>query len=250
MKQIETVTNVAHAFGTRTVVPVERVLLVDDDDTVREVLGQYLQVAGFEVLQTANGDEALGLIERERPDLVILDILLPGLDGLEICRRLRTVSGIPVLMLTARAEDQHKATAFTIGVDDYVTKPFSPREIILRVRAILRRVSAVRSSAVLSSEELYVADLHIDLQAREVERCGSRVELTAKEFDLLLFLVRHPRQVFSRQQLLDHVWDFAYYGDANTVTVYIHRLRDKLEVNPAAPRHFKTIRSIGYKFEL
>ncbi len=229
--------------------PRRRILVVDDEASVREVLGQYLEHEGYAVYQAADGAEALTLAQASPPDLVILDLMLPGIDGLDVCRRLRARSAVPVLMLTARGDEMDRLEGFRAGTDDYVTKPFSPREIVLRVQAILRRLEATTVPAMVLDDTLRIGDLTIGMQLRQVERAGVPIELTAKEFDLLHFLCSHPRQVFTRQQLLDAVWDYNYFGDASTVTVHIRRLREKMESDPARPHHIKTVWGVGYKFE-
>jgi DNA-binding response OmpR family regulator len=226
-----------------------RVLVVEDEATIREVIAQYLALDGFAVSRAGDGAEALRLAETQPPDLVILDLMLPGIDGLEVCRRLRARSAVPIVMLTARGEETDKLTGFGLGADDYITKPFSPRELVVRVRAIMRRVEATRVPAMVLDGALRVGALVIQPALRRVEREGAALETTAKEFDLLYFLASHPQQVFTRQQLLDHVWDYDYYGDPSTVTVHIRRLREKVEVDAARPRHIKTVWGVGYKFE-
>jgi DNA-binding response OmpR family regulator len=229
--------------------PRRRVLVVDDEANIREVLSQYLALDGYVVAQAADGAEALRLAQSAPPDLIILDLMLPGIDGLEVCRRLRASSAVPILMLTARSDEADKIEGFRAGSDDYVTKPFSPREVLLRVQAIMRRIAATSVPAMVLDDTLHVGALVIRPQLRQAARDGTPLELTAKEFDLLYFLARHPRQVFTRQQLLAHVWDYAYYGDASTVTVHIRRLREKVELDPARPQHLKTVWGVGYKFE-
>jgi DNA-binding response OmpR family regulator len=226
-----------------------RILIVDDEGSIREVLAHYLEAAGFLVMEAANGASALHLAATTPPDLVILDLMLPGIDGAEVCRRLRAESAVPILMLTAKTEEEDKLAGFGIGADDYVTKPFSPREVVVRVQALLRRIEALSVPAIVLDDTMRIADLVIRPQLRQVERAGEPLDLTAKEFDLLRFLAEHPRQVFSRQQLLDQVWDIGYYGDPSTVTVHVCRLRDKLEVDPAHPHHLRTVWGVGYKFE-
>jgi len=232
------------------VAPRRRILVVDDEASIREVLTQYLELEGFTVLQAADGVEALRSAEAQPPDLVVLDLMLPGMDGLEVCRRLRATSAVPILMLTARSDETDKLAGFAVGTDDYVTKPFSPREVVVRVQAIMRRIEATSVPAMVLDDTLHLGNLTIRPQLRYVERDGTPIELTAKEFDLLHFLATHPKQVFTRQQLLDNVWDYGYYGDASTVTVHIRRLREKVELDPARPRHIKTVWGVGYKFEL
>ena len=232
------------------VAPRRRILVVDDEASIREVLTQYLELEGFTVLQAADGVEALRSAEAQPPDLIVLDLMLPGMDGLEVCRRLRATSAVPILMLTARSDETDKLAGFAVGTDDYVTKPFSPREVVVRVQAIMRRIEATSVPAMVLDDTLHLGNLTIRPQLRYVEREGTPIELTAKEFDLLHFLATHPKQVFTRQQLLDNVWDYGYYGDASTVTVHIRRLREKVEQDPARPRHVKTVWGVGYKFEL
>jgi DNA-binding response OmpR family regulator len=228
-----------------------RILVVDDEPTIREVVGQYLELEGYQIIKAADGAEALRLAAACPPDLVILDLMLPGIDGLEVCRRLRATSAVPIVMLTARGEEADQLAGFETGSDDYVTKPFRPRELVMRVRAIMRRVELSSVPAIALQDALRVGQLVIRPQLREVERDGARLDLTTREFDLLHFLASHPRQVFTRQQLLDHVWDYAYGGasDGNTVTVHMRRLREKVEADPARPRHLRTVWGVGYKFE-
>jgi DNA-binding response OmpR family regulator len=240
----------AAVAGTEAVgAPRWRVLVVDDEASIREVVAQYLALDGFTVAQASDGTEALRLAELQPPDLVVLDLMLPGLDGVEVCRRLRARSAVPIVMLTARGDETDKLTGFDVGADDYVTKPFSPRELVVRVRAILRRVEATQVPAMVLDDSLHVGSLVIHTQLRSVLRDGAPLDLTAKEFDLLHFLASRPNQVFTRQQLLDRVWDIGYFGDASTVTVHIRRLREKVELDPGRPRHVKTVWGVGYKFE-
>lgn len=229
--------------------PRRRVLIVDDEASIREVLGQYLRLEGFDLLAAADGVTALELFHATPPDLVILDLMLPGVDGIEVCRRMRAVSAAPIVMLTARSEEADKLQGFRAGTDDYVTKPFSPREVVMRVQAIMRRLEATSVPAMVLDDTLHVGSLAIRPGLRHVERDGVLLDLTAKEFDLLYFLASHPRQVFTRQQLLDHVWDYSYFGDSSTVTVHIRRVREKIEPDPARPCHVKTVWGVGYKFE-
>ncbi len=229
--------------------PQRRVLIVDDEASLREVLGQYLRLEGFLTLEAADGVEAIQVAQRTPPDLIVLDLMLPGIDGVEVCRRLRELTAAPILMLTARREEVDKLEGFQAGADDYVTKPFSPREVMMRVRAIMRRLEMTTVPAMALDGVLRIGALVISPQTRAVERDGQPLEITTKEFDLLYFLARRPRQVFTRQQLLDHVWDFTYYGDPSTVTVHIRRLREKVESDAANPRHIKTVWGVGYKFE-
>lgn len=242
---------VPHSWEQRheAVIPSRRVLIVEDEAYVRELVAQYLQLEGYDVLQAADGLEALRLAAAYPPDLVILDLMLPGMDGFEVASRLRKVSAVPILMLTARGEEADKLAGFGIGADDYVTKPFRPRELVMRVQAMMRRVEATSVPAMVLDDALSVGDLLIRPQLREAMRDGVALELTAKEFDLLYFLASHPKQVFTRQQLLHHVWGYDYYGDTRTVTVHMPRLRQKVELDPSRPRHLRTVWGVGYKFE-
>jgi DNA-binding response OmpR family regulator len=242
---------VPHSWEQRheAVIPSRRVLIVEDEAYVRELVAQYLQLEGYDVLQAADGLEALRLAAAYPPDLVILDLMLPGMDGFEVASRLRKVSAVPILMLTARGEEADKLAGFGIGADDYVTKPFRPRELVMRVQAMMRRVEATSVPAMVLDDALSVGDLLIRPQLREAMRDGVALELTAKEFDLLYFLASHPKQVFTRQQLLHHVWGYDYYGDTRTVTVHMRRLRQKVELDASRPRHLRTVWGVGYKFE-
>lgn len=226
-----------------------RVLVVDDEATVREVVGQYLDLEGYIPFYATSGLEALRVAAAAPPDLVILDLTLPGIDGLDVCRRLRAGSATPILMLTGRASDADKLTGFDAGADDYLAKPFNPHELVARVRAIMRRLEAVSAPAMLFEGALRFGALAIHPRLRRVERDGQEIDLTAREFDLLAFLAARPRQVFTRAQLLLHVWGYEDYGDGSTVTVHMRRLREKIERDPARPAHLRTARGVGYKFE-
>jgi DNA-binding response OmpR family regulator len=220
------------------------VLVVDDEPIVREVVVKYLRRDGYRTLAAGDAETACALVEREHPDLVILDLMLPGMDGLSFCRWLRSRSDLPVIMLTARGEEADRIVGLELGADDYVTKPFSPREIVARVRTVLRRVD----TPVLRSERLEYGELEIDAAAREVTRAGATLALTAKEFDLLWFLASNPRHVFSRNQLMSRVWGYEAALDTGTVTVHIRRLREKVEDEASHPRHLETVWGVGYRF--
>ena len=221
-----------------------RILVVDDENNIREVVEQYLRREGYDTVAAADGEEAL---ERAADaDLVVLDLMLPRLDGIEVCRRIRAERDVPVIMLTAKSEEIDKLLGLGVGADDYVTKPFSPRELVARVQAVLRR-SQDRPRQ--PGETVQVGALRINPQLRTVERSGQRLDLTAREFDLLLFLASHAGQVFTREQLLDQVWDFHFPGDTSTVTVHIRRLREKVEPDPVRPQYVKTVWGVGYKVE-
>jgi DNA-binding response OmpR family regulator len=243
---------ITHIEPTRNEPPPERrrILIVDDDPYVREVIAQYLQLEGYEVMQAANGLQALTMASEHAPDLVVLDLMLPGMDGFEVASRLRAVSAVPILMLTGRADEADKLAGFGVGADDYMTKPFRPRELVMRVQAMMRRLEATSVPAMILDDALRVGDLVIRPRLREVTRDGATLDLTAKEFDLLYFLASHPKQVFTRQQLLQHVWHYDYYGDSRTVTVHMRRLRQKVEVDASRPRHLRTVWGVGYKFDL
>ncbi|MEA2640203.1 MAG: hypothetical protein QOF51_1597 [Chloroflexota bacterium] len=225
-----------------------RILVVDDEPMVTEVVGRYLQREGFDVSLAGDGEEALRLARAERPDLVVLDLMLPRIDGLEVCRTLRRDSRIPIIMLTAKGEEIDRILGLELGADDYLVKPFSPGELVARIKAVLRR-TASRPAPADDGEMLSLPELRINPKTRIVEARGQRVTLTAKEFDLLYFLASSPGQVFTRDQLMNHVWDFAYAGDASTVTVHVRRLREKIEADPERPRYLKTVWGVGYKLE-
>jgi DNA-binding response OmpR family regulator len=221
------------------------VLVVDDEPIVRDVVVRYLRRDGFTTLEAGDGDSARRLIETGEPELVVLDVMLPGTDGLELCRWIRSRSALPVIMLTARGEEADRIVGLELGADDYVTKPFSPRELATRVRTVLRRSGGVQTQP----ERLTFADVVLDGASREVTNAGTPMTLTAREFDLLWFLASHPRQVFSRDQLMDRVWGHAVAIDTGTVTVHIRRLREKIETDPAHPTHLQTVWGVGYRFD-
>lgn len=224
-----------------------RVLVVEDDRTVAEVVTRYLEREGFAVDAVGDGHEALAHADAQLPDLVVLDIMLPGLDGLEVCRHLRWRAPIPVVMLTARGSEEDRVLGLDLGADDYVSKPFSPRELTARVKAVLRRAGSPLGELDRSGAVEYQG-LRIDLGAREARVRGELATLTAREFELLAFLARRPRQVFRRDELLEHVWGYTY-GDTSTVTVHIRRLREKIEDDPSAPRRITTVWGVGYRFD-
>jgi len=221
------------------------VLVVDDEPIVRDVVVRYLRRDGFTTLEAADGDAARRLIETGEPELVVLDVMLPGTDGLELCRWIRSRSDLPVIMLTARGEEADRIVGLELGADDYVTKPFSPRELATRVKTVLRRSGGIATP----TERIAFADVVLDGASREVTKSGTPVTLTAREFDLLWFLASHPRHVFSRDQLMDRVWGHAVALDTGTVTVHIRRLREKIETEPARPVHLQTVWGVGYRFD-
>ena len=231
-----------------------RIVVVDDDPTVADVVGRYLIRDGHTVECVHDGAEALRRIAEDRPDLVVLDLMLPGIDGLEVCRRLRERWPIPVVMLTALGDETDRLAGFEIGADDYVTKPFSPRELAMRVRSVLRRsrsaAPADRPDAPGQADQgvLTDRDVLVDLAAHEVRISGKLLQLTSREYDLLVFLLRNPRQAFSREQLLSEVWGWTF-GDTSTVTVHVRRLREKLESDPTLPKRIVTVWGVGYRYE-
>jgi two-component system, OmpR family, response regulator ResD len=226
-----------------TIDSVATVLVVDDEPIVRDVVVRYLEREGYVTLEAGDGDDARRLVEQRRPDLVVLDVMLPGTDGLDLCRWIRARSELPVIMLTARGEEADRIVGLELGADDYVTKPFSPRELAARVRSVLRRS---RATAV-PTERLSFGDVVLDAETREVRRNGAEVRLTAKEFDLLWFLASHPRRVFGRDQLMSRVWGYEAALDTGTVTVHVRRLREKIEEDPSTPRHLQTVWGVGYR---
>jgi two-component system, OmpR family, response regulator ResD len=219
------------------------VLVVDDEPIVRDVVTRYLERDGHRALVADNGGEARALIEREAPSLVVLDVMLPGEDGLSLCRWIRSSSDLPVILLTARGEEADRIVGLEIGADDYVTKPFSPRELATRVRTVLRRTRPSRAPM----ERIDVGSVVVDAATREVRRDGTPVALAAKEFDLLWFLASNPNRVFSRDQLMSSVWGYAAALDTGTVTVHIRRLRQKLEADPSRPTLLETVWGVGYR---
>jgi DNA-binding response OmpR family regulator len=220
------------------------VLVVEDEPVVREVVVRYLRNAGYTTSEAADGLEAQRMLEAETPSLVILDVMLPGIDGLELCRWLRARDSVPIIMLTARGEEADRIVGLELGADDYVTKPFSPRELVARARSVLRRSDAPSTSG----ERLEVGDLTIDPSTREVTRDGSLLTLTPREFDLLWFIASNPRHVFSREQLMDNVWGYHEANDTGTITVHVRRLREKIERDPSSPEHIETVWGVGYRF--
>ncbi len=225
-----------------------RILVVEDEPSLAEVVSLYLKRAGYQVQIAADGKQAMTLLERQIPDFVILDLMLPEIDGLSLTRWLRDHSNVPIIMVTARREEIDRIAGLEMGADDYVVKPFSPQELVSRVRAVLRRTGREQTGAELE-RDLSFDDIHISPVTRAVTVQEMSIELTAKEFDLLYLLARHPKQVFTREQLLERVWGGAEYIDPGTVTVHIRRLREKIENDPSSPSHLLTVWGVGYKFE-
>jgi DNA-binding response OmpR family regulator len=224
----------------------ERVLVVDDEPTVREVVQRYLERDGYQVEAAADGTVALDALAARPFDLVVLDLMLPGVDGLEICRTIRAAGSTAVIMLTAKVDEADRIVGLELGADDYVVKPFSPRELVARVRSVLRRTRNSGEQPVPAASR--AGDVTVDPSTREAWVAGRPVELTVREFDLLAFLVRHPRQVFTRAQLLARVWDYTWFGETSTVTVHVRRLREKLEEDPSHPQRVQTVYGVGYRF--
>ncbi|HAV10773.1 MAG TPA: DNA-binding response regulator [Dehalococcoidia bacterium] len=229
-----------------------KIAVVEDDPTLRDVLAYNLHKEHYAVVSAADGVEAIDLIRKEKPALVILDIMLPKLDGLEVCRILRQESSVPILMLTAKTDEIDKVVGLELGADDYVTKPFSIRELMARIKAMLRRAGVTHQPKALSSEPiknlLKTKNLEIDLGRHRVTRGESVIELSPKEFDMLSFLLQHRGQVITRDQLLEHIWHYDYAGDSRTIDVHIRWLRQKIETNPTDPKYIITVRGVGYKF--
>ncbi|SDD82778.1 response regulator transcription factor [Glycomyces harbinensis] len=221
-----------------------RVLVVDDDPALAEVVARYLRREGFEVDYAADGATGLARALSTLPDLVVLDLMMPGMDGFEVCRRLRRATAIPVVMLTARGEENDRIAGLDLGADDYVTKPFSPRELAARVRAVLRRASPETAPAAV----LAGGGVEIDTVAHQVRRKGEPLGLTTKEYDLLVCFLSNPGRAFRREELLETVWGWSI-GDTSTVTVHVRRLREKIEDDASAPRHLATVRGVGYRWE-
>ncbi len=221
-----------------------RILIVEDDPNIRKILSLYLEREGFHLSMAPDGETGLRKVEAERPDLVILDLMLPDIDGREVCQRIREKHSVPVIMLTALDSTRDKIRGLELGSDDYITKPFDPGEVIARVRAVLRR-----STGAARGPKLEFPDFSIDSDSRRVLRDGQDVHLTAKEFDLLWLLANHPGQVFTRDQLLDRVWGYEFYGNIRTVDVHIRHIREKIEPDPDDPGYVLTVWGVGYKFE-
>jgi DNA-binding response OmpR family regulator len=219
------------------------VLVVDDEPIVREVVVRYLEREGYRTVEADDGNAARDALARTPPDLVVLDVMLPGTDGLELCRWIRSTSQLPVIMLTARGEEADRIVGLELGADDYVTKPFSPRELAARVKSVLRRSDRADESV----ERLQFGDVELEQATREVRKAGIELHLTAREFDLLWFLASHPRRVFSRDQLMARVWGYTAALDTGTVTVHVRRLREKIEDDPSKPKHLETVWGIGYR---
>lgn len=224
-----------------------KILVVDDEPNIREVVGLYLRQDGHAVVVAADGEEALRLYRQTRPDLVVLDLMLPGLSGLEVCRRIQGERRVPLIMLTAKGEEEDRIVGLGVGADDYVVKPFSSRELVARVAAVLRRVNEA-SAGPANGEVLSFGELQIDPNTRIVTVQGDPVTLTAREFDLFHHMASSPGRVFTRDQLMESVWGYTFAAETSTVTVHVRRLREKVEADPAHPRRLLTAWGVGYRF--
>lgn len=223
----------------------KQILVVDDEERMRTLVRAYFEKEGFAVEEAANGEEAIKKTAQKAYDLIVLDLMLPRVDGWSVCRKIREKSTVPIIMLTARGEEEERLLGFDLGADDYVVKPFSPRELVARARALLRRTT----SSTENPEMLQIGYLTIDPAGRSVTVQGERLALTPKEFDLLYHLARHPGRVFSREQLLEQVWGYDFYGDLRTVDTHVKTLREKISRSRGLPDYIQTVWGIGYKFE-
>lgn len=224
----------------------KKIVVVDDEKPIADILQFNLEKEGYDVLTANDGDEALELILKEVPDLVLLDIMLPGKDGMEICREVRKSHDMPIIMLTAKDDEIDKVLGLELGADDYVTKPFSTRELIARVKANLRRKVPVEDTKVVDENTIKIREIEINLDAYSVKKNGEEVDLTHREFELLIYLAKHPSQVMTREHLLETVWDYDYFGDVRTVDVTVRRLREKIETDSSHPEYIMTRRGVGY----
>ena len=227
--------------------PEEKVLVVEDEQEIRELIRDYLEVEGFEVAMAEDGEEGLNKFKSYDPDIIVLDIMLPKIDGMEICKTIRNKSNIPILMLSAKKSDVDKVLGLGLGADDYMTKPFSPKELVARIKAQLRRYKELSQTNV-QKNSLEFKDLKIDLDAYNVFLEGEKIQLSAKEFEILKFLALNPERVYSREQIFDQIWGFNEYGDINTVTVHIRKIREKIEQDSSNPEYIETVWGVGYKF--
>lgn len=223
------------------------ILIVDDEDRIREIVNLYFTKAGFQVAEAADGVEAIRTVEQVKPNIIILDIMMPVIDGIEVCRQIRKFSSVPIIMLSAKTEDEDRIMGLELGADDYVTKPFSPREIVARVKAVLRRVP---DSEFSRADQLHFPDLDINIANYTITASGHSIPLTAKEMELLWCMASRPGQTFSREILLEKVWGYTYCGETRTIDNHIRRLRQKLEASDTTPWDIKTVWGVGYKFEV
>ncbi len=226
----------------------KRILVVEDEKAIADILEFNLKKEGYSVICAYDGEDGLSKAQDENPDLILLDVMLPKLDGFEVCKRVRSTSNVPIIMLTAREEEVDKVLGLELGADDYITKPFSMRELMARIKANVRRTLKPSDESVSDGEKLVFGNITINLRSLEVRKSGTHVELTPREFDLIKFLATQPNKVFSREELMASVWKYDYYGDLRTVDVTVRRLREKIEDNPAEPRRIITRRGAGYMF--
>ncbi|WP_027339108.1 response regulator transcription factor [Halonatronum saccharophilum] len=226
-----------------------KVLLVDDEVNIIEGIKRYLEQEGLDVLTATDGEAALKLARQEKPDLIVLDLMLPKLDGLEVCRILRGESSVYIIMLTAKADEVDKMVGYAMGADSYVTKPFSSKVLVAKIKAALKRINFQKQNMNLHSSKVSFDGIEIDNKEKIIRKDNKNIELTGKEFDLLWYLASHPNQVFSRYQLLEEIWGDNFVGGADTITVHIRRLREKIEEDPSNPNYIKTVWGVGYKFE-
>lgn len=227
-----------------------KVLIVDDEPQIRDILRLYFEKEDFQVFEAVDGAQALLSLQSVAPNLIVLDIMMPVLDGLEVCKQVRKVSTVPIIMLTAKSEDDDRIMGLEMGADDYIGKPFNPKEVVARARAILRRVSFADEKMPNNDKVLEFRELKIDLQEYQVTAFGKQLALTAKEMELLWFLAKHAGRVYSREQLLESIWGYSYYGDTRTVDTHIKRLRSKLDIQEGSAWDIKTVWGVGYKFEV
>ncbi|MFD1736505.1 response regulator transcription factor [Bacillus salitolerans] len=227
----------------------DTILIVEDEREIGELVRDYLHIDGYKVILSFDGEDGMLAFEKEQPSLVVLDIMLPKLNGIEVCRKIRSVSNIPIIMMSAKKSDTDKIIGLGIGADDYITKPFSPSELVARIKAQLRRYHQFSVQSIPQNRTLKVQDLEIDIQGYNVYVSGNQIELSGKEFQLLHYLAANTGQVFSKEQLFNQIWGYDTYGDMNTVTVYIRKIREKIEFDPSNPTYIKTVWGIGYKFD-
>ncbi|SHN64790.1 response regulator transcription factor [Desulfitobacterium chlororespirans] len=226
-----------------------KIMLVDDEDSIRKVVAHLAQKEGYDFCYASDGEKALQMFAQENPDLIILDVMLPELDGFEVCRRIRQESAVPIILLSAKGDIVDKSVGFNMGADDYMTKPFSPIELALRMKAMFRRAFRLSNESLAEDKDrLVFKDLEINNKTFEVIVRGKKVDLTSKEFELLSFMANHPGQVFTRQQLFDNLWGEKYLGDSGTITVFIRKVREKIELDPGRPEYILTVWGVGYKF--
>ncbi|AFQ43124.1 response regulator transcription factor [Desulfosporosinus meridiei] len=227
-----------------------KVMLVDDDERIHTIVEHLVQKEGYDFSYAADGEKALQMFALEKPDLIILDVMLPEIDGFEVCRRIRQISNVPIILLSAKGDIVDKSVGFNMGADDYITKPFSPIELTLRIKAIFRRASLKEKSTSSSKNEdsIVIKDLEINNKSFEVQVRGEKVDFTSKEFELLWFMAEHPGQVFTREQLFDNLWGEKYLGSPGTITVFVRKIREKIELDPAHPEYLLTVWGVGYKF--